>query len=403
MIDYGIFTNEEEIPGEGIVLKRARAKVQSPGGVLSNTVKPEGGSMLPNASEAYRTQAKDLSDRAMKLMKAPVDYSAMQQMARDRGAQGDMATLNALAAQFAGENFAPLQEQMLKKAAAAREPIKMGGGLITADGAFIKDPEAGRDKEINMLLQRSAELSKIAETADTARERIAAQRAQNELMNRLKLMGIQIQQDSNAIRRENAAATRSLAEQNAADRRDRQLGESTQKLSKQTEDYTGLYASVNQLNQRLGKYTDGKIPGIGLGANTTIAGINVSSPFIGEEGRLNRAMAQNVLNQIIRADSGQSVSTQEAARQLLANMNSSQFTEKDFLNAWENNILPRVNESFANIGAGYSPEVKERYRAQGGKIDFNKPFEAPTKRAAGGYADAEKERRYQEWKKKNGG
>ena len=49
MVDYSIFTNNEEIPGEGIVLKRARAKVQSPGGVLSNTVKPEGGAMLPNA------------------------------------------------------------------------------------------------------------------------------------------------------------------------------------------------------------------------------------------------------------------------------------------------------------------------------------------------------------------
>ena len=382
MIDYGIFTNEEEIPGEGIVLKRARAKVQSPGGVLSNTVKPEGGSMLPNASEAYRTQAKDLSDRAMKLMEAPVDYSAMQQMARDRGAQGDMATLNALAAQFAGENFAPLQEQMLKKAAAAREPIKMGGGLITSDGAFIKDPEAGRDKEINMLLQRSAELAKIAETADTARERIAAQRAQNELQNQLRLMGLQLQQQGLQLRADTAAATRGLAQQNADERRDRKVSEDAQKLSKQSEDLTNLVAGTRRLNDQLGLYAqkDAKgIPGVGYGTDINIMGFDVSGPLIGEEGKANRSMVKNVANELLRLASGQAVTLNEAQRQQLANMASGSYSERDFLNAWENVILPKVNEAVANVGGGYSQQVKDRYGSQGGRIDFNKPFEPPAR------------------------
>lgn len=358
MADYSLYNNEDEIPGEGLVLKRARAKLSSPSGALSNTVQP-GQSVLPMARAAAGGEPVDYRQRAADLFKQGEGIYSKYLDNSEKAGEGAM--LNALAAQFAGEGFAPLQAQLMKKAASA------------------EDTQA---KKAEFLMAQAKQYEALAQTAETARERIAAQRAQNDLMNQLKMMGLQIQQDSNAIRRENAAATRSLAEQNAADRRDRQLGEGTQKLSKQAEDYTGLYASVNQLNQRLGKYTDGKIPGIGLGANTTIAGINVSSPFIGEEGRLNRAMAQNVLNQIIRADSGQSVSTQEAARQLLANMNSSQFTEKDFLNAWENNILPRVNESFANIGAGYSPEVKERYRAQGGKIDFNKPFESPRGKSA---------------------
>jgi hypothetical protein len=107
----------------------------------------------------------------------------------------------------------------------------------------------------------------------------------------------------------------------------------------------------------------------------------------------------------MRADSGQAVTTQEMARQLLSAMNRSDFTETDFMNAWENNILPRVNASISNIGAGYSPEVKERYRNQGGKIKFDKPFENPRKTdsSSGGFSDAEKERRYQKFKQENGG
>jgi len=348
--------------------------------VLSNTVKPEGGSMLPNASEAYRTQAKDLSDRAMKLMEAPVDYSAMQQMARDRGAQGDMATLNALAAQFAGENFAPLQEQMLKKAAAAREPIKMGGGLITADGAFIKDPEAGRDKEINMLLQRSAELAKIAETADTARERIAAQRAQNELQNQLRLMGLQLQQQGLQLRAENAAATRALADSNAGQKRERQVETDAQTLSKRVEDIVPLATGVRHLNETLAPYfangKQGNIPGVGYGTNINLMGLDVSGPFIGKEGKNIRSQIQNIANAITRAEAGQAVSLQEAERQLLANMVGGKFSEEDFLNAYENVILPKVNEAIANVGGGFSPEAKKKYSQQGGRIDFAKPFQS---------------------------
>lgn len=378
MLDYTLFNNEEEQPQVGL-LKKTRAKIKSPGGVLSTNVQPGQGSMLPNAIDSYRSQSKELSDRAFAAMDAPVDYSAMQQMARDRTAQGEGAMLNALAAQFAGEQFAPVQQQLLKRASAAREPIKMAGGLITPEGNFVKDPEAARDKEVNMLLQRSAELSRIAETADTARERIAAQRAQNELQNQMRLIGLDLQRQGLAMRSDSAALQRLLAGQAVADRKERSLNEGTQKLSKQAQDFTGLYAGISQLNDRLSGYAgkSGKIPGIGLGANMSIAGLNVSSPFIGEEGRLNRAMAQNVLNQILAADSGMAVTTQEAARQLLASMNSPQFTENDFMNAWENNILPRVNASFSNIGAGYSPEVKQRYRDQGGKINFDKPFTNP--------------------------
>jgi hypothetical protein len=414
---------EEEIPQQGIVLQRALARRKSAGGTLTNNVDAPA-SVLPNAVDSYRSQANNLSDRAFKMMDTPLDYSGLQNFAKQRGQQGDSAMLNAMAAQFAGEGFAPLQEQLLKKASTSRDPIKMAGGMITSEGGFVKDPEASQDKQVNMLLQRSAQLAQIAETADTARERIAAQRAQQDVMAELRKMGLNLQQQSidnrastaaatlslqqqsNDIRANAAAATRALAEQNAFDRKDRLLGDSTQKLSKQTEDQTGLYAGVDQLNQRLSDYAskNAKIPGIGVGSKLSVLGMDVSGPFIGEEGKTNRALAQNVLNQIMRADSGQAVTTQEMARQLLSAMNRSDFTEKDFMNAWENNILPRVNASFANIGGGYSTEVKDRYRSQGGKINFDKPFANPRKTdSSSGFSDAEKERRYQKFKQENGG
>lgn len=378
-MDYSLFNSEEDVPSEGIVLKKARAK-SSAGGTLSNNVTASQGAALPQSIDYYG-RSNVAQQRADELNAAPLDYSGMQAFAKQRGEQGDAAILNALAAQFAGEQFAPVQEQLLKKAAASREPIKMAGGLITADGNFLKDPEAERDKLIKMYSDQAARYAQIAQTADTARERIAAQRAQQELMGQMRLMGLQLQADSNAIRRDNANFTHQLALQNAEDRKTKGLDESTAKLSKQTDNITNLVAGVRDLNTRLGQYVpQGKsIPGVGYGSNIGALGVDVSGAFMGEEGKANRSMVQNVSNELIRAAAGQAVSLNEAERQVLANMSSGKYNERDFMNAWENVILPKVNEMTANIAGGYSPEVKARYRDNGGKIDFNTPFVAPTR------------------------
>lgn len=380
MLDYTLFNNEEEQPQVGL-LKKTRAKIQSPGGVLSNNVRPGQGGMLPNAIDSYRSQSKELSDRAFAAMDAPVDYSAMQQMARDRTEQGDGAMLNALAAQFAGEQFAPVQQQMLKRASAARDPIKMAGGLITPEGNFVKDPEAARDKEVNMLLQRSAELSRIAETADTARERIAAQRAQSELQNQMRLMGLDLQRQGLAMRGDSVALQRMLAGQAVNDRKEKSINEGTQKLSKQSEDLTNLVSGVRELTGALAPYlaTGKNIPGVGYGTNISALGLDLSGALIGKEGKANRSLVRNVSNELLRLASGQAVTIGETERQNLALMATGNYSEQDFLNALQNVIIPKVNEAVANVGAGYTPEIKGRYRDQGGRIDFNKPFEVPTR------------------------
>lgn len=184
----------------GLVLKNAAAKRKSAGNALTNNVVGAPASVLPNAVDSYRSQANNLSDRAFKMMDTPLDYSGLQNFAKQRGEQGDSAMLNAMAAQFAGEGFAPLQEQLLKKASTSRDPIKMAGGMITPDGGFVKDPEASQDKQVNMLLQRSAQLAQIAETANTAQERIQADKERALINDYFKTMGINIQQQGIDLR-----------------------------------------------------------------------------------------------------------------------------------------------------------------------------------------------------------
>lgn len=174
MADYtydGAPIIEDEEPS-GSVLKKARAKV-SAGGTLSNNVTASQGAALPMAIDFYgRSNA--AQQRAEELQAQPVDYSQLQAFAKQRADQGDAAMMNALAAQFAGERFAPIQEQLLKKAAAARDPIKVGGGLITAEGGFIKDPEAERDKQIQMYANQAARYAQMGMTDEAKKAELAA-------------------------------------------------------------------------------------------------------------------------------------------------------------------------------------------------------------------------------------
>ena len=204
MVDYTLFNNEEEQPQVGL-LKKTRAKIQSPGGVLSNNVRPGQGSMLPSAIDSYRSKAADLYQQGSELYDKEPDFSQMQNFAKQRSEQGEGAMLNALAAQYAGEGFAPVQQQYMKKAAAAQDPMKMASGIITSDGQYLKDPEAANSKKAEFLLQQAKSYETLAANAESARDRIAAQRAQNEIQNQLRLMGVNLQSQSLDLRRDLAA------------------------------------------------------------------------------------------------------------------------------------------------------------------------------------------------------
>lgn len=165
MSDYSLFNNEDEQPSYGL-LKKARARFQSPGGTLSNTVQP-GQSMLPTTRDRLGKVYGEID----RLDSQDVDTSALQAFAKQQSDAGQGAMLNALAAQFAGESFEPVQSQYLKRAASASEPMKMGGGILTPDGQFIKDPFAQRDARRGALERQALGMEKLISEETIANRR----------------------------------------------------------------------------------------------------------------------------------------------------------------------------------------------------------------------------------------
>lgn len=140
--------------------------VSSPGGVLTQNV--QSAPALPRSMQ-IRKQIADLESQ-------DDDMSAMQAYGRQQGEAGQSAMLNALAAQFAGERFEPVQTQFLRRAAAAQQPMRVGRGMVTPDGQYIVDPGARREAQLGRL-SREADLADRLEAQQAAQaERIAEQR-----------------------------------------------------------------------------------------------------------------------------------------------------------------------------------------------------------------------------------
>lgn len=144
--------------------------------------------ILPNAIAAYRRRAADLFNQGSALYDAEPDMTQMQEYARQRGGQADSSMLNAMAAQYAGESFQPMQAQFLKRAAAAQEPMKLSGGILTSEGQFLKDPTAAQDKKAEFLLRQAQAYETLATNAQSTQEKRAAEAAQNAILNEIRLM-----------------------------------------------------------------------------------------------------------------------------------------------------------------------------------------------------------------------
>lgn len=204
-MDYGLDPRKPMLP---------RALGKSPGGVLSQTVKPGEAQALtlPQSAAKYSQRANDLYDQGSRMMMSEPDVSSLQAFAKQRSQEGEGAMLNALAAQYAGENFQPLQAQFLKKATAAQDPLKVGNrGYITPQGSFVKDPTYTQEKQAEFLMQQAARYEQLAANATTAAERAEAMRAQQEVLNQMRMMGLQIQQGNQAIAQGNLDLRRDIA------------------------------------------------------------------------------------------------------------------------------------------------------------------------------------------------
>jgi len=212
------YLNSPEVAEENAL--RLRKSIDKYGSV-TNTVQPDQGTMLPNAIANLRSRSNRAYEQASQLAEQPIDYTGLQDFARQRGKQGEQAMLNALAAQYAGENFAPLQQQFMKTAAGAQEPIKVGGGLITARGGFVKDPEAAQEKQIQRLMSDARYYEQLATNAETQEQKRAAQAAQNAITNQLSVMGLNLRQQSLNQQADNQRLAQSFRDEGRRLQRDR--------------------------------------------------------------------------------------------------------------------------------------------------------------------------------------
>lgn len=168
--------------------------------------------MLPQAIGAARpmqaqqgydpeAQLMELVRQRSALEEQQPDVSALQEYARRQGEMGQGALLNALAAQYAGEGFQPLQAKFLKQAEASQQPMRVGGGMLTPSGEFVRDPFTAQERQAQMLDRRIGGLERVIESRQARQER--AEQAARELDWRksLGLANLGIRQEMLDLRR----------------------------------------------------------------------------------------------------------------------------------------------------------------------------------------------------------
>jgi hypothetical protein len=138
----------------------------------------------------------------------PQDYSGMQNYAKQRGAEGQHALLLSLAAQAAGKEFEPVGGAMLKRAMAARDPLKTSTGFITDQGEHIEDAQLRADQRLKQVSAQIARNEQIIQSAATAEEKelarqetLALKREQMEATMEMRRLTAAVAQGARADRR----------------------------------------------------------------------------------------------------------------------------------------------------------------------------------------------------------
>ena len=200
--------------------KRLLPMALSQGGTLSSTVQP--GQALPMS---MRQRLGKVYQDLDALEAQDVDTSALQAFARQQGEQGQAAMLNALAAQYAGENFQPVQAQFLKRAAAAQEPMKVGGGVLTPSGEFIKDPFATHDARRTSLERQATVMQGMIDRQEKAEQDRQDRLARDREMSQYRNSMLDVQRLSAGNVNENRLFTRATNLRNEFSKKADKIGE----------------------------------------------------------------------------------------------------------------------------------------------------------------------------------
>lgn len=128
------------------------------GSTLPRARASAGGTLTSNAQSDSGMNGRTMLEQALKMYSSGPDLTALNEYAAQRAKEGDSSMLNALAAQFAGEDFAPVQAQYLRRSLAAQEPMKIGDYGVLANGKFVADPYAARDTQANALYRAGGQI-----------------------------------------------------------------------------------------------------------------------------------------------------------------------------------------------------------------------------------------------------
>jgi len=128
----------------------------------------------PYEQELANLSGRQLLARAMQMYGQQPDVTSLNEYAAQRQRQGQMDMVNALAAQYAGKGFQPVQETYLKRSLAAQTPQEIGDYGIVSGGKFTVSPFAGRKEQASALLNMGGKVLDNEE-ADARERRLAAQ------------------------------------------------------------------------------------------------------------------------------------------------------------------------------------------------------------------------------------
>jgi len=384
-----IYDMDSEEPSS-LVLPRARRRLLD-GGLLTNTVKP---GALPSAVERYRKRASDLYDEGSKLMDSEPDMSQLQAFARQQGEQGNAAMLNALAAQYAGESFQPIQAQYLKRAAAAQEPMKVGGGMLTPDGQFIKDPMAARDKRAEFLLQQAKAYETLAQTAESKEQAAEAARLARESLESYRSVMAGVAQMNAQTSRLNAQTNQINAGAGADNRNDKKSDTLRNEYVKKSDKVREGTSHAQNVMQMLSDPTIAKDP------TKQVSLIFSFGKMLDPDSVVRESEYSLIANARGLADRLQQIvpTIQTGARLTPAQLRSMAEVAQNLM-AGANTRIDDLDNYYIDLAKrrGLNPEdVLPSYRKR-------QAAPQPAAGGSGGFSDPEKERRYQEWKKQQGG
>lgn len=122
-----------------------------------------------------KLNGRQLLARAMQMYSGQPDVAALNEYAGQRQKQGQMDMMNALAAQYAGKGFQPVQESYLKRSLAAQSPQDVGDYGFISGGKFTASPFAGRKEQASAMLNMGNNILDNEEA--TARQEASDRRA----------------------------------------------------------------------------------------------------------------------------------------------------------------------------------------------------------------------------------